>query len=174
LIRSACPHHVAKLRLRGMGGYRKCVAVAAAIIAAAVGSCYAPPSVAAEPAQSCSKENFESVVEEAAGSLRDLNSKNRPLFQEKLRQLKEKRHWNHDEFIDKAKPFVKDEKTAVYDQATDELLSAIASMGQLGASSSSPDCALMIELRVRMKNLVDTQLAKWVYMFQKLDAELAN
>ncbi len=156
-----------------MGGYRKQAAVGAGAFAIAVLFACAPVA-AAEVPTTCSKEDFESVVEEAAGSLRDLNSKNRPLFQEKLRELKDKRHWTHDEFIDKAKPFVKDEKTAVYDQTTDELLSAIASMGQLGANASSPDCALMLELRVRMKNLVDTQLAKWVYMFQKLDAELAN
>ena len=49
-------------------------------------------------------------------SLRDLKIENRPVFQEKLRELKEKRKWTHDEFIEKAKPFVLDEKTAVYDQ----------------------------------------------------------
>ena len=96
------------------------------------------------------------------------------MFQEKLRALKEKRNWSHDDFIDKAKPFVRDEKTAVYDQTTDELLSAIASMGQEGASAAAPDCALMLELRARMKLLVDTQSAKWSYMFQKLDGELAK
>ncbi|MET0408066.1 MAG: hypothetical protein ABW006_06820, partial [Hyphomicrobium sp.] len=112
--------------------------------------------------------------ETAAGSLRDLNTQNRPMFQEKLRALKDKRHWTHDEFIAKAKPFVKDDKTAVYDKQSDELLSAIASMGQQGASAAEPDCALMLELRARMKALVETQSAKWSYMIQKLDAELAN
>jgi hypothetical protein len=96
-----------------------------------------------------------------------------PRVQEKLRALKEKRNWSHDDFIE-AKPFVRDEKTAVYDQTTDELLSAIASMGQEGAAAAAPDCALMLELRARMKLLVDTQSAKWSYMFQKLDGELAK
>ncbi|MES1180108.1 MAG: hypothetical protein ABUL43_02820 [Hyphomicrobium sp.] len=127
-----------------------------------------------EAPTACAKEDFESVVETAAGSLRDLNNQNRPVFQEKLRALKEKRNWSHDEFIDKAKPFVKDDKTATYDQTTDELLSAIASMVQEGAASAAPNCALMPELRVRMKALVDAQTAKWSYMFQKLDAELAK
>jgi len=122
----------------------------------------------------CAKEEFESVVEEAAGSLRDLNKKNRPAFQERLRELKDKRKWSHDEFIDKAKPFVSDDKLAVYDQTTDELLSAIASMGQEGATSATPDCAVLLELRARMKVLVDTQTEKWGYMFEKIDAELAK
>jgi len=129
---------------------------------------------AGDTATTCAKQDFEAVVEEAAGSLRDLNSKNRPAFQEKLRELKDKRKWTHDEFIEKAKPFVLDDKTVVYDKSTDELLSAIASMGQEGASAATPDCALLLELRARMKILVDTQTAKWSYMFEKIDAELAK
>lgn len=124
--------------------------------------------------ESCARSEFEAVVEEAAGSLRDLNLKNKPTFQEKLRELKKKRKWSHDEFIEKAKPFVRDDKIAVYDQSTDELLSAIASMGQEGASAATPDCALMLELRARMKMLVVTQTAKWDYMFGKIDGELGK
>lgn len=122
----------------------------------------------------CQKEDFEAVVEATASSLRDLNSKNRPEFQEKLRELKLKRNWNQNEFMEKAAPFVRDDKTAVYDKSTDELLSAISSMGREGASAASPDCAILLELRARMNVLVDTQTAKWNYMFDKLNAELAK
>ncbi|AGK57639.1 hypothetical protein HYPDE_29823 [Hyphomicrobium denitrificans 1NES1] len=122
----------------------------------------------------CKKEDFEAVVEATASSLRDLNSKNRPEFQEKLRELKAKRNWTQNEFMEKAAPFVRDDKTAVYDKSTDELLSAISSMGQEGARAATPDCAILLELRARMKILVDTQTAKWGYMFEKLDAELAK
>ncbi len=122
----------------------------------------------------CQKEDFEAVVEATASSLRDLNSKNRPEFQEKLRELKLKRNWNQNEFMEKAAPFVRDDKTAVYDKSTDELLSAISSMGREGASAESPDCAILLELRARMNVLVDTQTAKWKYMFDKLNAELAK
>ncbi|HML30495.1 MAG TPA: hypothetical protein PKE16_16990 [Hyphomicrobium sp.] len=156
-----------------MGGYlrRAVFGVGISVVAMAFGYSH---SLAAEPPAGCVKEDFELVVEEAAGSLRDLNAKNRPLFQEKLRQLKDKRHWSHDEFIEKAKPFVKDEKTEVYDKTTNELLSAIAAMGQQSAEATEPDCSRMQELRARMKLLVDTQSAKWTYMFQKLDTKLAN
>lgn len=129
---------------------------------------------AAEAPANCTRADFENVVEEAVGQLRDLNTQNRPIFQEKLRQLRDKRHWSHDEFIENAKPFVKDDSTTAFDQKTNELLSAIASMGQVGTSSEAPNCALMQDLRQRMKMLVDTQTAKWAYMFKKLDAELAN
>jgi hypothetical protein len=155
-----------------MGGAVQIVGcVVLASIALAVGG--AGFSANAADAQ-CKKEDFEAVVEVTASSLRDLNSKNRPEFQEKLRELKAKRKWTQDEFIEKAAPFVRDDKTAVYDKSTDELLSAISSMGQAGAQSPKPDCAMLLELRARMKVLVDTQTAKWSYMFEKLDAELAK
>jgi hypothetical protein len=156
-----------------MGGFLRRTAVVAGVSVVAIASAGTYLRAAGAPA-TCAKEDFETVVEQAAGSLRDLNSKNRPMFQEKLRELKEKRHWSHDEFMQKAKPFVRGDDTAVYDQKTNELLSAIASMGQEGATASTPNCTLMPELRSRMKMLVETQSAKWAYMFKKLDAELAN
>lgn len=155
-----------------MGGFRGRAAIAAGIGLAIVSCCSGLR--ADETLATCAKEDFESVVETASGSLRDLNNQNRPIFQEKLRELKEKRNWTHDDFIVQARPFVKDDKTAVYDKTADELLSAIASMGQEGAAAAAPDCALLLELRARMKMLVDTQSAKWNYMFEKLDAELAK
>ena len=122
----------------------------------------------------CSKSDFEAVVDEAAGSLRDLNAKNKPAFQEQLRTLKDKRGWTHDQFMKEAAPYVRDDKIAVFDQSTEELLSAISSMGQEGAAAASPDCALLLELRARMTVLVETQTSKWTYMFEKIGGELAK
>ncbi len=131
-----------------------------------------PPAADQAPAASCARTDFEAVVEDAAGALRDLNQKNKPSFQERLRALKDKRGWSHDEFMKEAAPLVRDEKIAVYDKSTDDLLSAISLLGQEGASAKTPDCAILSELRARMKLLVDTQSAKWTYMFEKIDAEL--
>ncbi len=124
------------------------------------------------PPANCAKAEFEAVVEQAAGSLRDLNAKNKPAFQEKLRSLKDKRGWPHDVFLKEAAPFVRDEKIAELDQSTDELLTAISKLGDEGATAASPDCALLLELRARMTLLVETQTAKWAYMFGKIDTEL--
>lgn len=125
-------------------------------------------------ADSCQRAEFEAVVDDAAAALRDLNQKNRPTFQDKLRSLKEKRGWSHDEFMTGAAPLVADEKISGYDQASSELLNEIATLGQEGADASTPDCGLLAELRARMTRLVETQTAKWTYMFGKLDAELAK
>jgi len=135
----------------------------------------APP--AAQPAAAageCQRADFEAVVDDAAAALRELNLKNKPDFQEKLRQLKEKRGWTHDQFLTAAAPFVRDDKIAVFDQQSDQLLNDISSLGQEGADAKTPDCALLHELRARMQVLVDTQTAKWTYMFEKLNAALAQ
>ncbi len=120
----------------------------------------------------CDKSEFEAVVDDAAAALRDLNAKNKPAFQEKLRQLKDKRGWSHDAFLKEAAPFVRDEKIDVFDQQSQRLLADISSLGQEGADASTPDCALLLELHASMKVLVETQTAKWSYMFEKLDTAL--
>lgn len=146
-------------------GLRHAVVVAALLVLCA-------PAFAQDEA--CGKADFEAVVEEAATGLRDLNTENKPKFQDRLRQLKTKRGWKHDQFMREAAPFVMDDKITEYDQSIEELLGAIATMGQEGAAAKQPDCALLLELRARMRVLVETQTAKWSYMFGKIDAELAK
>lgn len=124
--------------------------------------------------QSCTKAEFETVVDDAAASLRDLNLKNKPEFHEKLRVLKDKRGWTQDQFLKEAAPFVKDDKIEVFDQTSNELLAKISSMGEEGSAAKVPDCALLSELHETMNTLVSTQTEKWSYMFGKLDAELAK
>ena len=111
------------------------------------------------------------MVDEAAGALRDLNQQNTPPFQGKLRQLKDKRGWSHDQFLKEAAPLVRDDTIAGFDQKSEEFLARITSGGQTGAGEA-PDCALLAELRATMKVLVETQQAKWAYMFDKIDKEL--
>lgn len=134
----------------------------------------APAAGEGAAVQSCAKSEFEMAVDEAAAALRDLNNRNRPEFQNKLRLLKEKRSWSDDQFLKEAAPFVKDDEIAVYDDRSNELLASISSMGTEGASAKEPDCAMLAELRRLMGVLIETQGAKWSYMFQKLDTELAK
>ena len=134
----------------------------------------AAPAPAAEPATTCAKAEFESAVDHAAESLRDLNNKNRPEFQAKLRKLKEKRAWNDDQFMKEAAPFVKDDQISVFDTKSNELLASISAMGQEGANAAQPNCSVLTELRGLMQVLVETQGSKWAYMFKKLDDEMAK
>lgn len=135
----------------------------------------AAESTPAPPAElSCAKSEFEIAVDSAAEALRDLNNRNRPEFQNKLRLLKEKRAWTDDQFMKEAAPFVKDDQIAVFDDRSNELLASISSMGTEGASAKVPDCAMLAELRRLMRVLIETQESKWSYMSKKLDAELAR
>lgn len=130
---------------------------------------------AGAPAQApaCAKGDFESVVNEAGAALRDLNRQNTPLFQAKLRQLKDKRKWSNDDFLKEAEPFVRDDQILGFDQKSETLLGRIAG-GDAGGPSEAPNCSLLTELRAALAQLVDTQKAKWTYMFAKIDKELAK
>lgn len=136
--------------------------------------CSALATAVSAGAAGCARGDFEAVVDDAAAALRGLNSKNKPVFQERLRALKDKRGWNHDEFLAKASPFVRDDQIAVYDRQTQDLLAAIATLGQEGSEAKTPDCGLLDELRSRMKQLVEAQTQKWTYMFGKLDKAMAE
>ncbi len=154
---------------RGTSGYGH-LRLAAAILALLA----AAPLHANAQAAACSKSDFEAVVDDAAASLRDLNQKHKPDFQERLKALKDKRGWGHDEFMKQAAPFVKDDAIAGFEGQSFELLEQISTLGQDGAAAKTPDCGLLVELQARMKRLVDIQGQKWTYMFGKLDAELAK
>lgn len=122
---------------------------------------------------SCERVEFETVVEVSATALHELNMHNKPLFQERLRRLKQQRGWSHDMFLKEATPFVRDETITVFDRTSEDLLKTISRMGQEGAAQSTLDCSRLIELRARMRLLVETQKSKWTYMFEKIDAALA-
>lgn len=157
--------------------------VPGALVGALLGALAAAPPAAAQPAAqpvatppaaACAKADFEAVVDDAAASLRDLNQKHKPDFQERLKTLKDKRGWGHDQFMKEAAPFVKDDAIAGFEAKSFELLEQISTLGQDGAAAKTPDCGLLVELQARMKLLVDIQGKKWTYMFGKLDTELAK
>jgi transcriptional regulator with XRE-family HTH domain len=144
--------------------------VVAAMLCASAGCA----GVALAQAPGCSKADFEAVVDEAAANLRELSRQNTPQFQAKLRHLREKRGWSQEQFLKEAAPFVRDDQIAAYDQKSEEFLARITSGGQAQSTTAAPDCALLAELRNAMKALVETQKAKWTYMFAKLDKELSK
>ncbi len=132
------------------------------------------PNAAVAQDGGCARGDFEAVVDDAAAALRDLNSQNKPRFQELLRKLKDKRGWSHDQFLVEGAPFVRDEEITIFDQKSQDLLVEISTLGQEGSEAPTPDCGLLTALRARMKVLVDTQTEKWTYMFTKLDKALAE
>jgi hypothetical protein len=123
----------------------------------------------------CAKADFETVVNAAGAALRDLTQQNAPLFQAKLRQLKDKRNWSNDQFMKLAEPLVRDEKTAGYDKKSEELVSRITGGGAQGeAETAAPDCTLLTGLQADLRLLVETQQAKWTHMLGRIDRELAQ
>ena len=120
----------------------------------------------------CTKADFEAVVDDASAALRELNAKHKPVFQDRLRKLKDKRGWTQDVFMREAAIFVQDDKIAEYDQESADFLERINSLGTEGASATKPDCTLLTEVRANMDGLVAAQKSKWDYMFDKLGKEI--
>lgn len=149
---------------------RRWACVGAAVVCLA--SLGARGAVAQGPA--CTRMQFEAAVSDAAGALRNLNAQNRPSFQGKLRALKDKRGWTHSQFLKKATPLVQDAKIAQFDKESGEFLGTIQSMGAEGASAKEPDCARLTDVKAHMQALVASQQAKWTYMIERIDQELAK
>ncbi len=120
-------------------------------------------------AQTCGRADFEAVVDQASATLVQVAQKNTPEFQGKLRALKDKRGWSNDQLMKDGALFVRDERIAAYDETSEQLLMKINSQASDGA-----DCKALAELRAAMAALVETQTAKWAYMFDKIDKELAK
>ena len=139
------------------------------LIALVLALARAPGAAAETP---CSKADFEAVVDEAAAALRSLNHENTPQFQARLRQLKDKRGWSHEQFLVEASPFVRDEAIAAFDQKSEDFLVRITQGGQSQVTAASLNCGLLVELRGSLAALVETQKAKWTYMFDKINGEL--
>ncbi len=126
------------------------------------------------PAWACTRADFEGVVGTASTTLREMTQRNTPSFQDKLRQLRDKRQWTYEQFVKEAAPFVADDTIADYDAKSAEFLTRINAMSGEASNEAQPDCKLLEPLRTSMAALVDTQTAKWAYMFGRLDAELAK
>lgn len=129
---------------------------------------------ASQAGAACQRADFETAVGEAAEALRNLNQTNKPAFQGKLRQLKTKRGWTHDQFLAEAAPIVQDTRIAAYDEQAAGFLSKIERLGAEGTAAEAPDCARLEEVRQSMRSLVEVQNAKWAYMFERIGAELSR
>jgi hypothetical protein len=135
---------------------------------------FATAAVAEAQPAGCTRAEFEAVVQDAAQALVALNQKNAAPFQAKLRALKDKRGWSHDQFMAEAQPLVQDDRIAEFDRQSGEYLDRINSMSVAGTAGRSPDCKLLADLKANMKAMVDAQVAKWAYMFERVDKELVR
>ncbi len=129
-------------------------------------------AVAVGQARACEKSDFEAVVAEAANALRDLNQRHKPSYQARLKELKDKRGWSHDQFLKEAAPLVQDTRIAEFDERSAAFLEKIQTVGAEGGNAAKPQCEALTEVRGMMRSLVEAQTAKWGYMFGKIEQEL--
>jgi hypothetical protein len=133
-------------------------------------------------AADCGREAFSAVVSQASTELAALNEAQKNGFQQKLQLLKSRQSWTDADFVEKATPFVKDDRIAEYDAGNKALLARVPQLGVsapalAGATASLPggadrNCTMLKELRSLMTELVGNSRAKWAYMLGKVDKAL--
>ena len=67
---------------------------------------------------------------------------------------------------------MRDEAIAAFDQKSEDFLARITQGGQSQVTATALNCGLLVELRGSLASLVETQKAKWTYMFDKINGEL--
>jgi hypothetical protein len=118
---------------------------------------------------SCPREAFEAVVDEASSVLVGMTQKNTPAFQARLRALKDKKGWSQEQFLKEGARFVQDATITGFDEQSQQLLIRINSQ-----NTETADCRLLSELKAAMTMLVETQNAKWTYMFNNVSKAMAE
>ena len=136
--------------------------------------CMGTDGAAAAAEASCARTDFEAVVDDAGEKLRELTQKNSPAFQAKLRLLKDKRGWSHDQFMAEGVRFVRDEKIAEFEAQSSTLLAKINGAGAEAGGATAVDCSQLAALQADMAALVSLQVEKWSYMFGSIETELAK
>ena len=122
----------------------------------------------------CKRDDFEGVVAGAAKALRDLNQRNKPAFQARLRELRDKRGWSPDDLMTQGAAYVQDAQITEFDDRSNGVLESIQRIGAEGQASQTPSCKALGEMRGLMTSLVAIQNEKWAYMFGKIEKELAR
>ena len=117
----------------------------------------------------CARTEFEAVVDDAGEALRTLTQKNSPVFQAKLRALKDKRGWSHEQFLADGARFVRDDTISRFEDKSSTLLAKINGAGGDVVNATATDCTRLADLKADMAALVAIQNEKWAYMFTTLD-----
>ena len=144
----------------------------AALVVLASATCALPQQVPLPG--TCARADFEAIVDGTGETLRALTQKNSPAFQAKLRALKDKRGWSHEQFLAEGARFVADNKISDYDGQSSTLLAKINGAGDEAGSAAAVDCARFGALKADLAALVAIQNEKWAYMFGNIDAELSK
>jgi hypothetical protein len=126
---------------------------------------------AANAATSCTKDDFAKAVDQAGAALRALNAESAPRLKAKMRQLKEAKGWPEAGFEERAYAAVQDERVAMFDAQSNELLAKIDVLGTV-PSSGAIDCAKLDELTAASIELQATIKAKSAYVLKKFDRML--
>lgn len=141
--------------------------VARLILAATLLGSGAVPAVA----ETCTREQFRKVVDDAGAALRRLNAESQPAVEAAMRRLKAKFAWTDDEYAAKADALLGDSKTESYDAKASELLSKLDQLAE-PAPGAVPECSKLGELEATALELQATVRVKTRHMLARIDEQL--
>lgn len=127
----------------------------------------------AAEAQTCTREAFRKIVDDAGAALRQLHATTQPQVQAGFRRLKEKNGWSEDDYLDKANEFLVDDKTEAFDAKASELLSKLDKLADDTPAAPGADCPRLTELEATSLELQATVRAKTTYILRRLDQAAA-
>jgi len=139
------------------------------ILAAAIFASVQQPAHAAD----CKAEDFAVAVDKSGAQLRAFNADALPKLQEKLKQLKDRKHWTDADYEEKAMASVRDERTAKLDADAEDLIVKIDQLGR-PPESGPIDCTKLTELEAAGIELLAVMKAKSTYTLSKLDATIGG
>ncbi|MBL8564869.1 MAG: DUF1134 domain-containing protein [Hyphomicrobiaceae bacterium] len=124
-------------------------------------------------ADTCTSDDFATVVDEAGAGLRAFNSATVPKIQARLKELQKKRGWSDAELEEKAVQFLHDARISELDTSASMLLEKIDTLGEV-PEGQAPDCAKLAELQKAGAELLEVRSQRASYTLARIDAALAG
>ncbi|WP_076605412.1 MULTISPECIES: DUF1134 domain-containing protein [Filomicrobium] len=125
----------------------------------------------ASSANTCTRDDFASAVDEAGAAMRSYNSSAAPELSAKLRQLKARKGWTDAAYEQMAMDYLHDARIAGLDQKANDLLAKVDELGSTD-ENVAPDCSKLNELKATSLELLAVMKAKSKYILGKIDGEL--
>jgi len=118
----------------------------------------------------CDANAFKAVLADASAAITRQQEANAQAVQAKLQALRAANNWSDEAYPAQATPFVKDDTTAALDASNLALLAKVQAFDAKGADSEAGRCAMLIEFRLTMDEVVRNTAARWRHILAKLDA----
>ena len=119
-------------------------------------------------ANTCTQEDFDKAIDQAAKNIRQYNSTAAPIFSQKLRAYKIHKGWGEQTPDVRALDALHDKRVAELDSRANDLVSTIDTLG-IAVEGEQPKCDQLPTLNKAGRDLLKVMTEKSVYLTKKID-----